>query len=218
MGAGASAALDESTMQQFISEDLERAEEVLATAQRLVAQEKRARSHADGPGVVNSLHIQGLDGSTFQLPVDDATTVADVSKQIAEMIEMKPSSTLVLTSGGSVLNESLPVLEQVESREVSFVVKQISPYQAVRSFQRAVNEASTTSLSAADLSAIDAVSSLATDDSFNASLEDIPLPSRLKKLTLGSDFNKSLKGVRLPMGLETMTFGVHFDPSLHGYT
>ena len=34
MGSGASSALDEASMQQFISEDLERAEEVLATAQQ----------------------------------------------------------------------------------------------------------------------------------------------------------------------------------------
>ena len=34
MGSGASSALDAASMQQFISEDLERAEEVLATAQQ----------------------------------------------------------------------------------------------------------------------------------------------------------------------------------------
>ena len=84
------------------------------------------RAHADGPGVANSLNIQGLDGSTFQLPIGDATSVADVSRQIAEKIQTNPSSTLVLTSGGSVLNESQPLLEQVASREVSFVVKRIS--------------------------------------------------------------------------------------------
>ena len=145
---------------------------------RLVAQEKHARANADGSGA-NSLKIQGLDGSTFQLQVGDAATVADVSKQISEKMEMKPSSTLVLTSGGNILNDSQPLLQQVESGEISFVVKQISPYQAVKSFYQAAQDTSKTALTAADLSAINAVSSLETDYTFDQSLEGIPLPSSL---------------------------------------
>lgn len=102
--------------------------------------------------------IQGLAGSAFELRVDDAATVEGVSKRIAERLDMKPGSMLVLTSGGHVLVESQPLLKQVHGKEISFVLTPVNLLQAAKSFWRATANETKHSLSVADLSAMNAIS------------------------------------------------------------
>eukprot|EP00913_Durusdinium_trenchii_P004699 g4364.t1 len=234
MGAGASTALADEALLGLINEDVERAE-------RLVSEAKRARAGRPGTGAGASgreLKIHALDGSRFNLPVDDAATVEEVVQSISERLEPRPGRRLVLTSGDHVLEESKALWPQVENEEITYVAQQVGAGQAAVTLHRALSRSS--DQTRAEVNAIDAIDSLVFGEmfnqslenvtlpghlqilrfgsSFNQSLEDVLLPNSLQSLTFGSDFNQSLAGVRMPTSLETLTLGESFNQSLAGVT
>ena len=93
-------------------------------------------SHAppEPRGGGESLEIKGLDGSTFEFQVGDDATVEDVYKYISEKIGLKPGRKLLMISGCMMMNCSRPLLEQVEGREISFIVQRITLIDFAKSF------------------------------------------------------------------------------------
>ncbi|CAK9078692.1 Probable serine/threonine-protein kinase fnkA (FNIP repeat-containing protein A), partial [Durusdinium trenchii] len=165
---------------------------------------------AEGNTSPRKLSIHGLDGSMFHIAVEDATTVDDLSRIIAEKSGATSSGRrLVLTSGGQVLNDSKPLLQQLNGEEVTFVVRKVSAGEAALSLQRALQ---------GDATAIDGIVSLIFGTRFDQSLEGVTLPNSLQTLTFGHSFNQSLNGVTLPSNLQTLTFGSDFNQSLQGVT
>ena len=73
-------------------------------------------------GGEQDLKCHGFDGTTCQVRVDDATSVADVSRSIASKVCVAPGSLLVLLSGSNVLVGSRAILGQVtgKDKEVSY--------------------------------------------------------------------------------------------------
>eukprot|EP00439_Symbiodinium_sp_Y106_P064955 s1153_g10.t1 len=117
--------------------------------------------------------------------------------------------TLVLTSGGCVINHSEPLLHQVQHGEITYVVQKLGAGRAARSWQRLLEEKT---LSDTDVVAFNETVSLTWDQS----LEGIQLPSSLQSLTFGREFNQSLEGIHLPSSLQSLTFGAMFNQSLEG--
>jgi len=70
------------------------------------------------------LSIQGMDGLSLELQVNDESSVQDVSKQIAKKIDMKPGRMLKL--------------KQVSEGKIDFIVSPIGAYQAAKSFWRSI--------------------------------------------------------------------------------
>ncbi|CAL1167158.1 unnamed protein product [Cladocopium goreaui] len=101
-------------------------------------------------GEGKSLEIKGLDGSTFELQVGDAT-VEEVYKNISEKIGLKPGRKLLLTSGCIMLDYSRPMLQQVQGGEISFIVQRISLNDFAKSFWNAIEAETKESLTAEDV-------------------------------------------------------------------
>eukprot|EP00913_Durusdinium_trenchii_P013969 g13116.t1 len=182
------------------AEDAERAQPS-KTKEEVVAEGNMSRC---------KLSIHGMDGSSFQVAVEDATTVNDLSRIIVAQSSMSCAGrALVLTSGGHVLDHSKPLLQQVTGEEVTFVARKVSAGEAAVSLQRALE---------GDASPIDGIVSLVFDDEFDQSLEGVTFPSSLQTLTFAYSFNESLKGVALPSSLLSLTFGSRFNQSLEGVT
>ncbi|CAK9040094.1 unnamed protein product, partial [Durusdinium trenchii] len=161
--------------------------------------------------------VSGLDGTSFQLPVDETAKVDDLSKTIAERIGMRAGGKLVLFAGGQILEDSSKLLLQEGSgQEISYVVRQVCALEAAIGFQRALAKGTRDH---AHATVTDAIASLTFGCNwFNQSLERVTLPSSLQSLTFGHFFNQSLEGVTLPSSLQTLTFGEYFDQSLEGVT
>ena len=70
--------------------------------------------------------VRGLDGSEVQLPFDDNMTVEDLHKRVAGRIGLRLGSMLVLVSGGNTLDDSKPLLEQVQGEVITYVVQQVA--------------------------------------------------------------------------------------------
>ncbi|CAK9102992.1 unnamed protein product, partial [Durusdinium trenchii] len=198
-------------LRKFIAEDLERAERLLHRAAELVAEARRNSQ--------NVWSINGLDGTTFQLPVDETdANVGDLSKTISRRIGMTAGRKLVLFAGGQILEDPskrLQQLQEVCGREISYVIRQVCALEAAIGFWRALKEGTSDHMHA---TVTDAIASLTFGYEFNQSLEGVTLPSKLKSLTFGRQFNQSLKGVTLPSSLQTLTFGKNFNRSLEGIT
>uniref|UniRef100_A0ABP0T155 Ubiquitin-like domain-containing protein n=1 Tax=Durusdinium trenchii TaxID=1381693 RepID=A0ABP0T155_9DINO len=160
--------------------------------------------------------ISGLDGTSFQLPVDETAKVDDLSKTIAGRIGMRAGGKLVLFAGGQILEDSSKLLQQEAcGREISYVVRQVCALEAAIGFQRALAEGTRDH---AHATVTGAIASIAFDNGFKQSLEGVTFPSSLQALTFGYNFNQSLKGVILPTSLQTLTFGGSFNQSLEGVT
>lgn len=100
----------------------------------MIVEERRAQGREVFKGPKEILTINGMDGLTFQIEVDERSTVPDVMKQISEKIDMKPGRMLMLTSGDGVLQHSEPLLPQVFEKQLTFVVKSIAAHQPQRAF------------------------------------------------------------------------------------
>ncbi|CAK9043414.1 unnamed protein product [Durusdinium trenchii] len=200
----------EAMLRTFIALDLERAERLLRRADELVAEARRSAGRSQ------LWTISGLDGTSFQLPVDETTTVGDLSKTITTRIGVKAGRTLVLSHGGEILGDSSkPLPQEVCGREISYVVRQVCALEAAIALRSPFAEGTRDHRLA---TVTDAISRLTFGREYNQSLEGVTLPSSLLTLTFGIDFNQSLEGVTLPSSLQTLTFGYAFNQSLEGVT
>ena len=172
--------------------------------------------HADSPSFGGAgkrpLSIHGLGGFSFQLAVDHMAMGWEVVREIAAKVG-RPAESLVLASGGSLLDLHRPLLQQVENDEVSYVVRGFGAGRAAVSLR---NTFAKKALNTADACALNEVVSLTFGNNFNQSLEGIQLPSTLQTLRFGYKFNQNLEGIQLPSSLQTLTFGYSFSRSLEG--
>ncbi|CAE7258883.1 unnamed protein product [Symbiodinium sp. CCMP2592] len=179
-----------------------------------------------------TVSVHCLAGSSFGLEVNSAQTGWDVAAHIASR-SGHPAETLVLTSGGCVIEQRERLLPQVQHGEITYVVQGLGAGRAATSWQRLLTNKT---LSDTDVAALrETVSftwnvdqslkgiqlpssrqSLTFGRSFNQSLEGIQLPSSLQSLTFGDKFNQSLEGIQLPSSLQSLTFGYLFNQSLEG--
>ncbi|CAE7258852.1 unnamed protein product [Symbiodinium sp. CCMP2592] len=181
--------------------------------------------HASGGGMISSfpqpieagsdqvkqaVSVHCLAGSSFELEVNSAQTGWDVAEHIASR-SGRPAETLVLTSGGCVIDQREPLLRQVQHGEITYVVQKLGAGRAARSWQRLLDEKT---LSDTDVAALNETVSLTW--SVKQSLKGIQLPSSLQSLTFGKEFNQSLEGIQLPSSLQSLTFGEWFNQSLDG--
>ncbi|CAE7370248.1 unnamed protein product [Symbiodinium necroappetens] len=209
MGASAYlASVDDATLQS-ITEDVDKAAQLL----KLVAEGRRKRELGR-----RQLKINSLSGSQFQLEIDETATVLDVSQEIAGIVGIAPGRMLVLTSGGTVLDESKPFLQQLHGDEITYKDQQVGAGQAAVSLLRSLAGWPRHRLCAADTAAADAISSLTIGNEFGVSLDAAMLPQNLHTLTFGDCFNESLTNVALPSSVRTLTFGNRFNQSLAGVT
>ena len=100
------------------------------------------------------MQITGLDGSTFELQVDNDATVEDMYKYISEKIGLKPGRKLLLISGCMFLDYSRLLLEQVQSGEISFIVQRISLNDFVKSFWNTIKAETQESLTPEDVNTL----------------------------------------------------------------
>ena len=157
-----------------------------------------------------------MDGSTFELQVDNDATVEDMYRYTSEKIGLKPGRKLLLTSGCTFLDYSKLLLEQVQGREISFIVQRISLNDFVTSFWSAIEVETKESMTPEDVNTLRAAAivSIHFGAGFQKSLEGITLPSSLQTLTIGDDFNQSMAGVALPSSLQSLKFGAAYGRSL----
>ena len=80
----------------------------------------------DGLNASRQLTVCGLDGSEVQIPLEDNMTVQDLRKSIAGRIGLRLGGMLVLTAGGNALDDSKPLLEQVQGDVITYVVQQVA--------------------------------------------------------------------------------------------
>ena len=72
------------------------------------------------------LTVCGLGGSEVQLPLEDNMTVEDLRKSIAGRIGLRLGGVLALAAGGNALDDSKPLLEQVQGNVITYVVQQVA--------------------------------------------------------------------------------------------
>ena len=80
----------------------------------------------DGLTACRQLTVCGLDGSEVQLPLEDNMTVEDLCKRVAGRIGLQLGGMLVLLAGGNCLDDSKPLLEQVQGDVITYVVQQVA--------------------------------------------------------------------------------------------
>ena len=80
----------------------------------------------DGLTASRQLTVHGLDGSEVQLPLEDNMTVEDLRKSVAGRISLRLGGVLVLAAGGRTLDDSKPLLEQVQGDVITYVVQQVA--------------------------------------------------------------------------------------------
>ncbi|CAE7454918.1 ccrn4l [Symbiodinium natans] len=84
-----------------------------------------------------SLSIHGLGGHAFQLYVGSAAMGWEVVRDIAARLG-RPAGSLLLTSGGSMLDLHQALLQQVADDDVTYVARSFGAGCAVSSFQKAL--------------------------------------------------------------------------------
>ena len=89
--------------------------------------------------VQQTVSVHCLAGSSFGLEVNSAETGWDVAVHIASR-SGHPAETLVLTSGGCVIDQREPLLHQVQHGEITYVVQKLGAGRAFRSWQRLLEE------------------------------------------------------------------------------
>ncbi|CAE7567303.1 unnamed protein product [Symbiodinium natans] len=154
--------------------------------------------------------IHGLGGYVVEVDVDPTAPGWEVIRDVAAKVG-RPAESLMLTSGGRVLDVHQPLLQQVGHDDVTYVVRHFGAGLAALSFEKALAQKA---LDPADASALDEVVFLTFGSRFNQSLQKVKLPGDLQTLTFGEEFNKSLEGVQLPSNLQNLTFGKMFNQSL----
>ncbi|CAK9037269.1 Uncharacterized protein SCF082_LOCUS22075, partial [Durusdinium trenchii] len=161
----------EAMLRTFIALDLERAERLLRRADELVAEARRSRRS-------QVWTISGLDGASFQLPVDETTTVGDLSKTITTRIGVKAGRKLILSHGCELLGDSSkPLQQEVCGQEISYVVRQVCALEAAIGLRSELAERARDHQLA---TVTDAISGLTFGLAFNQSLEGVTLPSSLQ--------------------------------------
>ncbi|CAK9028906.1 unnamed protein product [Durusdinium trenchii] len=144
MGAGASAdvaALDDEALLGVLAADVGRAKRLLdvaARAQRLlrlgpVAEALSVEALQEGTQGAQSSALAFAEGSTFGRKVEDVSTLI-----ASRGTRLSPGLCLVLTSGGTVLDDSKPLLEQLCGEEVTYITREVSAGEAAVSLQRAL--------------------------------------------------------------------------------
>ena len=71
-----------------------------------------------------TVNVHCLAGSSFELDIDIAETGLEVAERIAARFG-HPAGLLVLTSGGSVIDQRQLLLHQVQCDEIWYVVRQL---------------------------------------------------------------------------------------------
>ena len=89
-------------------------------------QVRRRLDEFDGLTSCRQLTVRGLDGSEVQLPLEDNMTVEDLRKSVAGRIGLRLGGMLVLLAGGHTLDDSKPLLEQVQGDVITYVVQQVA--------------------------------------------------------------------------------------------
>ena len=88
---------------------------------------KRQRlDESDGLVAGRQLTVYGLHGSEMQLPLEDNMTVEDLRKRVAGRVGLRLGGMLVLAAGGNTLDDSKPLLEQVQGDVITYVVQQVA--------------------------------------------------------------------------------------------
>ena len=72
------------------------------------------------------LAVYGLDGSEISLPLEENMTLEDLRKSVEGKISLRLGGMLVLTAGGRALDDSKPLLEQVQGDVITYVVQQVA--------------------------------------------------------------------------------------------
>ena len=80
----------------------------------------------DGLTACRQLTVCGVAGSEVQLPLEDNMTVEDLRKSVAGRIGLRLGGMLVLAAGGNTLDDSKPLLEQVQLDVITYVVQQVA--------------------------------------------------------------------------------------------
>ena len=80
----------------------------------------------DGLTTSQQLTVCGLDGLEVQLPLEDNMSVEDLHKSVAGRIGMRLGGMLVLATGGKTLDDSKPLLEQVQGDVITYVVQKVA--------------------------------------------------------------------------------------------
>ena len=80
----------------------------------------------DGLTACRQLTVRGLDGCEVQLPLDDNMTVEDLHKRVAGRIGLRLGGMPLLAAGGNTLDDSKPLLEQVQGDDIAYVVQQVA--------------------------------------------------------------------------------------------
>ena len=80
----------------------------------------------EGLAASRQLTVCGLGGSEVQIPLEDNMTVEDLRKSVAGRMGLRLGSVLVLVAGGNALDDSKPLLEQVQGNVVTHVVQQVA--------------------------------------------------------------------------------------------
>ena len=80
----------------------------------------------EGLAASRQLTVCGLGGSEVQIPLEDNMTVEDLRKSVAGRIGLRLGGALALAAGGNALNDSKPLLEQVQDNVITYVVQQVA--------------------------------------------------------------------------------------------
>ena len=72
------------------------------------------------------LTVCGLDGSEVHLAFEDSMTVEDLRKSVTGRVGLRPGGMLLLAAGGNALDDSKPLLGQVQGDVVTYVVQQVA--------------------------------------------------------------------------------------------
>ena len=79
----------------------------------------------EGLPASRQLTVCGLGGSEVHLPLEDNMTVEDLRKSVAERVGLPLGGVLVLAAGGNALDDTKPLLEQIDD-VVTYVVRQVA--------------------------------------------------------------------------------------------
>ena len=100
----------------------------LAPGFGLSQEERKAQCLDEFDGLCAGRHLTvcGLDGSEVQLPLEDSMTVEDLRKSVAGRIGLPLGGMLGLVAGGSGLDDSKPLLAQVQGGVITYVVQPVA--------------------------------------------------------------------------------------------
>ena len=145
-----------------------------------------------GPNMAKqTVSVHGLQGCSFELEVNSAETGQEVAARIAAKVG-HPACLLVLTSGGSVIDQPQLLLHQVQHDEIWYVVRKLGAGRVALLWERLLEEKTLS-----DVAALNETMSLTWYSNQDLN-QGIQLPSSLQSLTFGCFFNRSLAGINYP--------------------